>query len=154
MESEFNELAFNNTGVFWRHGATTSWGNWFRILDSNTTKAESSNAVSVTWNTETTIATINGTAVKIKIPANPNTNTDTLVKQTVKSDNVNYKLLATTSASPSSGTAMEATYSANVFANASTGSVSAQRHTWNTDGIDKAYTAWNATDESIDFIFI
>ena len=26
-----HELAFNNTGIFWRSGATTSWGNWYRI---------------------------------------------------------------------------------------------------------------------------
>lgn len=26
-----HELAFNNTGIFWRQGATTSWGNWYRI---------------------------------------------------------------------------------------------------------------------------
>ena len=144
----------NTNGLIKFRGKSTSWGAWKTILHNGTTYAASSSAVSVTWNTETTIATINGTAVKIKIPANPNTNTDTLVKQTVKSDNVNYKLLATTSASPSSGTAMEATYSANVFANASTGSVSAQRHTWNASGTDKAYTVWNATDESIDFVFV
>lgn len=130
-----------------------TWQDWRQILDNKTTYAASSSAISVTWNTETTIATINGTAVKIKIPANPNTNTDTLVKQTVKTDNVNYKLLATTSASPSSGTAMEATYSANIFANPSTGAVSAVQHTWNVAGTNKAYTAYNSTDDSIDFIF-
>ena len=26
-----HELAFNNTGIFWRQGATTSWGDWYRI---------------------------------------------------------------------------------------------------------------------------
>lgn len=26
-----HELAFNNTGLYWRRGATTSWGNWNRI---------------------------------------------------------------------------------------------------------------------------
>ena len=33
------------------------------------------NNISVSWNTETTIATIGGTAIKIKIPSNPDTNT-------------------------------------------------------------------------------
>jgi len=32
-----HELAFNNTGIFWRHGATTSWGNWGKIFTSLTT---------------------------------------------------------------------------------------------------------------------
>lgn len=27
-----HELAFNNTGIFWRNGATTSWGNWNRLV--------------------------------------------------------------------------------------------------------------------------
>lgn len=26
-----HELAFNNTGIYWRSGATTSWGSWYRI---------------------------------------------------------------------------------------------------------------------------
>ena len=82
------------------------------------------------------------------------TNTDTLVKQTVKTDNVNYKLLATTSASPSSGTAMEATYSDNIFINPSTGTISAVRHSWNVNGTEKAYTTYNSTTDAIDFIFV
>lgn len=80
-------------------------------------------------------------------------NTDTLVKQTVKTDDVNYKILGTATSSPTSGNAMEATYSANIYANPSTGSVSGQRHTWNIAGNDKAYTYWNEADASIDFVF-
>ena len=76
-----------------------------------------------------------------------------LVKQTSIANNVNYKLLTTTSASPSSGSAAEAYYSTNITANPSTGSVSAQRHTLNLNGTDKAYMVWNNTDQSIDFIF-
>lgn len=79
---------------------------------------------------------------------NPN-----LVKQTNNGNNVNYKILTTTSASPSSGSAAEAYYSANITANPSTGSVSAVRHTLNLNGTDKAYMVWNDTDQSIDFIF-
>lgn len=82
------------------------------------------------------------------------TNTDTLVKQTAKSDNVNYKILTTVSATPTSGNAAEAAYSANIFANASTGAISAQRHTLNLSGTDKAYMIWNNDDQTIDFIFI
>ena len=26
-----HELAFNNTGIYWRHGATTTWGDWFKL---------------------------------------------------------------------------------------------------------------------------
>ena len=46
-----------------------------KLYDYIKTKlAVTNNNTTVTWNTETTIATIGGTAIKIKIPANPNTN--------------------------------------------------------------------------------
>ena len=52
------------------------------------------------------------------MPANPNT--DIAVKQTVKTDNVDYKILTTTSASPISGSAAEAGYGMNLTYNPST----------------------------------
>ena len=52
------------------------------------------------------------------MPANPNV--DTKVKQTAKTDNVDYKILTTTSASPTSGSAAEAGYGANLAYNPST----------------------------------
>ena len=80
-------------------------------------------------------------------------NDDVKVKQTSTANNANYKLLTTTSASPSPSSAAEAYYSANITANPLTGSISAQRHTLNLGGTDKAYMTWNNTDQSIDFIF-
>ena len=29
-----HELAFNNSGIYRRHGATTTWGDWYKLLDS------------------------------------------------------------------------------------------------------------------------
>ena len=52
------------------------------------------------------------------MPANPNI--DIAVKQTVKTDNVDYKILTTTSASPISGSATEAGYGVNLTYNPST----------------------------------
>jgi hypothetical protein len=52
------------------------------------------------------------------MPANPNT--DIKVKQTAKTDNVDYKILTTVSASPVSGSAAEAGYGANLVYNPST----------------------------------
>ena len=46
-----------------------------------------------------------------------NTNTDTLVKQTAKTDNVEYKILTTTSESPTSGNAAEAAYDTGITIN-------------------------------------
>lgn len=136
-----------------KYGRVTSISNK-TYTAKNTTYAFTAGTSALSWNTEVTLATVGGLAIKAKLPANPNTNTDTLVKQTVKTDNVNYKLLATTSASPSSATAMEATYSANIYANPSTGAVSATRHTLNVGGTDKAYMAFNSTTNAIDFIFV
>ena len=52
-------------------------------------------------------------------------NTDTLVKATAKTDNVNYKILATASASPTSGNATEAVYDTDITLNPSTNTISA-----------------------------
>lgn len=58
-----------------------------------------------------------------KIPGNPNT--DTKVKATAKTDNVNYKILATASASPTSGSATEAVYDTDITLNPSTNTIAA-----------------------------
>lgn len=54
-----------------------------------------------------------------------NPNSDTKVKATAKSDNVNYKILATASASPTSGNATEAVYDTDISLNPSTNTISA-----------------------------
>lgn len=136
-----------------KYGRVTSISNK-TYTAKNTTYTFTAGTSSLSWNTEVTLATVGGLAIKAKLPANPNTNTDTLVKQTVKTDNVNYKLLGTTSASPSSGTAMEATYSANIYANPSTGAVSAVRHSFNSAGSEKAYISYNTTTNALDFVFV
>lgn len=58
-----------------------------------------------------------------KIPGNPNT--DTKVKATAKDDDVNYKILATASASPTSGNATEAVYDTDITLNPSTNTITA-----------------------------
>lgn len=80
-------------------------------------------------------------------------NDDVKVKQTKVENDVKYKLLTTTSASPTTGSAAEAYYSTNITANPSTGSISARRHTLNFNGADKAFMVWNDAGQSIDFIF-
>lgn len=54
-----------------------------------------------------------------------NTNTDILVKQTAKTDNVAYKILMGANSSPTSGTAYEAVYDANITINPSTHTITA-----------------------------
>ena len=86
---------------------------------TDTTYSFTAGTSTLAWNSEVTLATVGGLAIKAKLPANPNTNTDTLVKQTAKTDNVEYKILSTTSASPSSGSAAEAAYGADFTINPS-----------------------------------
>lgn len=102
----------------------------------------------LSWNTEVTLATIGGLAIKAKLPANPNTNTDTLVKQTAKTDNVEYKLLATTSASPTSGNAAEAIYDTNVSINPNTHTLTASTYQVTAD----AKITYNSTTGCLEII--
>lgn len=67
--------------------------------------------------------TAGGTSVIFKTPSD--NNTDTKVKATAKTDNVNYKILATASASPTSGGATEAVYDADISLNPSTNTITA-----------------------------
>lgn len=65
-------------------------------------------------------------SVNKTVPANAVfTDTDTKVKATAKTDNVNYKILATASASPTSGNATEAVYDTDITLNPSTNTISA-----------------------------
>lgn len=48
-----HELAFNNSGIFRRHGATTAWGSWIKMLDSENytsyTVTKTGSGASGTW---------------------------------------------------------------------------------------------------------
>lgn len=89
-----------------------------------TSLATDSGTATVTLAHDTTYKlTAGGTSVIFKTPAD--SNTDEKVKATAKTDNVNYKILATASASPSSGTAMEAVYDADITLNPSTNTIAA-----------------------------
>lgn len=67
--------------------------------------------------------TAGGTSVTFKTPSD--NNTDTKVKATAKTDDVEYKILATASASPTSGNATEAIYDSDVTLNPSTNTIAA-----------------------------
>lgn len=67
--------------------------------------------------------TAGGTSVIFKTPGD--NNTDTKVKATAKTDNVNYKILATASDSPTSGGATEAVYDTDISLNPSTNTITA-----------------------------
>lgn len=95
---------------------------WTNINSSYLTSHQTvtNKGATLSWGATSTIATIGSTDIKVTMPANPNTNTDTLVKQTAKTDDVEYKILTTTSASPSNGSAAEAAYSTDFKINPNT----------------------------------
>jgi len=89
-----------------------------------TTLASDSGTATVTLAHDTTYKlTAGGTSVIFKTPAD--SNTDEKVKATAKTDNKNYKILATASDSPSTGTAMEAVYDTDITLNPSTNTITA-----------------------------
>lgn len=70
------QILQSNTGTLYHRAAANTSLNgtsWSTILDSANTYASDANEndISVSWNTSTTIATINGIDVKIKIPSKP-----------------------------------------------------------------------------------
>ena len=89
---------------------------------SNTSKIGDTNKP-VYFKADGTPAVINYTIDK-SVPSNA-VFTDTLVKQTKKTDNVNYKILMTTSDSPTSGNASEAAYDTSITINPSTHTLTA-----------------------------
>lgn len=52
------------------------------IPDNNTTYSFSNKAATLAWNATTTIATVGGTDITVKLPANPDTNTHTVCSGT------------------------------------------------------------------------
>lgn len=84
------------------------------------------------------------------------TSHNNLVKQTLKEDNINYKLLASSQASPTSETAYETIYNTKIYINPSLNSINAGRFTIHdkaTSPNEKVYMEWNSIDQSLDFIF-
>lgn len=93
-------------------------------------------AVSVKGNAESSYRTgqvnltpanlgISATTSSVTVGSTTFNNTDTKVKATAKTDNVNYKILATASASPTSGSATEAVYDTDITLNPSTNTIAA-----------------------------
>ena len=68
----YGQILMEAGGTMYRRSGQTLSGGWKKIADSSNVVNDN---ISVTWNTETTIATIAGVPIKIKIPANPNSNT-------------------------------------------------------------------------------
>lgn len=66
---------------------------WRDDADTQTTVSPASPIPTLSWGNETDLGSVNGTHFKVKMPSNPNTNTDTLVTQTVGSTSGDYPIL-------------------------------------------------------------
>jgi len=63
-------------------------------------------------------------------------------------------LLGTTTAITATAANVDITGDTGVYLTTTAGELSAVRHSYNVNGTEKAYTCYNTTDNSIDFIFI
>lgn len=112
--------------------------------------AVTNNNINLSRNTETTIATIGGTAIKIKLPASDNT--DTKQNITLATTSKAY-LTGVTTAPTSTAQALTGVADTGVYLTATAGEISAVRHSFNVSGTEKAYMMFNSTTNAIDFIF-
>lgn len=63
------------------------------IAAKDTTYTFTNKAATLAWGSTSTIATVGGTDITVTMPANPNTNTDTLMTQNVSTGNATYPIL-------------------------------------------------------------
>ena len=63
-------------------------------------------------------------------------------------------LLGTTNTLTSTAANAEMKGDSGVYVTQTVGEISAVRHSWNTSGTEKAYSYWNSSTESIDFMFV
>ena len=131
--------------------ATKLYSNGTEVLTSH--QSVVNNNINLTWGTETTIATIGGTPIKVKIPSNPDTNTDTKVKQSSSTTEHWRKLLLHYKDDTSSTTAVtdstDQVYAAvDISAQPSTGSIRANTYKVS----DNATVTYNSTNGCLEII--
>lgn len=97
------------------------------------------------WNTTTTLATIDGSEIKVKLPANPDTNTDTKVTNTLGTTSKFY-ITGQTSSTTTTGTQI---FDTGIYSTTTSGELNATQFK-----VNEAVTLqYNSTTKSLDFIF-
>ena len=88
---------FKDSGQYFLYmtgsSGTTNGGFSGNITGNAATVTGTAGTSTLAWNSEVTLYTVGGHAIKAKLPANPNTNTDTLMTQAVSTANNRYPLL-------------------------------------------------------------
>ena len=102
-----------------------------------------------------TLLTVNGNAKATKFIGALEGNADTASKISAKlATTTKTYLLGTLTAITTTAANVDITGDTGVYLTTTAGELSATRHSWNVSGTEKAYTVYNTTDDSIDFIFI
>ena len=102
-----------------------------------------------------TLLTVNGNAKATKFIGALEGNADTASKISAKlATTIKTYLLGTLTAITTTAANVDITGDTGVYLTTTAGELSATRHSWNVSGTEKAYTVYNTTDDSIDFIFI
>ena len=115
---------------------------------TDTTYTFTAGTSTLAWNTEVTLATVGGLAIKAKLPANPDN--DIKVTNTLGTT-TKYYITGTSTATTNTGTQY---FDTGVYATTTAGELSAVRHSYNISGTEKAYSLFNSTTNAIDFVFI
>lgn len=68
-------LGMTTDAVYYRKYASAAWGSWHSLINTNTTYSFSNSAPTLSWGATSTVGTVGGVALTVKMPANPNTNT-------------------------------------------------------------------------------
>ena len=105
--------------------------------------------------TPDTLLTVNGNAKATKFIGALQGNADTASKIAAKlAATTKTYLLGTSTAITATAANVEMIGDTGVYLTTTAGELSAVRYSWNASGAEKAYTVYNTTDNSIDFIFI
>lgn len=134
-------------------GGTASYGQvkFSTVYNYIKTKLNvTNNNINLSRNTETTIATIGGTAIKIKLPASDNTDTK---QNIVLATTTKAYLTGVTTAPTSTTAAMTGVGDTGVYLTSTAGELSAVRHSFNSAGSEKAYISYNTATNALDFVF-
>lgn len=102
-----------------------------------------------------TLLTVNGNAKATKFIGALEGNATSASKISAKlAATTKTYLLGTATAITATAANVEITGDTGVYLTTTAGELSAVRHSWNVSGTEKAYTVYNTTDDSIDFVFI
>lgn len=139
--------------LFVRGKNNNSWQSWYAIPKFTTsTGGVGESTTPVYIDTSGNLVTCTSYA-NASVSSATNATNASKISATLDATHKTY-LLGTQSTINATAANVSLTGDSYVYLTATEGDISAVRHTWNVSGTDKAYTTYNTTDDSIDFVFI